>query len=146
MVSSFFSPFERVTMQATKRAHQSSGAVLTGRWAWALIPYPILPLSLKSRTISMDVKHHERRRCTFSIRDVTPINLFPHTRSLWHAASCYANEILWIVRISRDCMAGAALEVWLAGLVDKRWTAMLRTADTHPLPASIPPPTHKISH
>ena len=98
----FFLPFERVTMQATKRAHQSSGAGLTGRWAWALVP---LPLSLKSCMISMDVKHHERRRCTFSISDVTPFNFFPHTRSLWHAASCYANEILWIVRTRRDCKA-----------------------------------------
>ena len=42
---------------------QSSGAVWIGRWwAWVLIPYPILPLSLISRTVSVDVKHHEWRR------------------------------------------------------------------------------------
>ena len=42
---------------------QSSGFVWTGRWAWALrIPYPILPPSLINHTVSVDVKHHDRRR------------------------------------------------------------------------------------
>ena len=41
--------------------NQSSGSVSTGRWAWALVAYPILPPSLISRTVSVDVKHHERR-------------------------------------------------------------------------------------
>ena len=36
----------------------------TGRWAWALIPYPILLPSLISHTVSVDVKHYERRRST----------------------------------------------------------------------------------
>ena len=40
----------------------SLGAVRTGRWAWALIAYAILPPSLISHTASMDAKHHERRR------------------------------------------------------------------------------------
>ena len=39
---------------------QSSGTVWTGRWDWAVIPYPILSPSLRSRTVSVDVKHHER--------------------------------------------------------------------------------------
>ena len=39
---------------------QSSGAVWTwGRWSWALIPYPILPPSLISHMVSVDVKQHE---------------------------------------------------------------------------------------
>ena len=41
---------------------QSSGAVWTGRWAWALVPYPFLPLSLMNHTVSVDVKPHEWRR------------------------------------------------------------------------------------
>ena len=32
----------------------------TGRLAWVLIPYPILPPSLMSHAVSMDVKHHEK--------------------------------------------------------------------------------------
>ena len=40
----------------------SSGAVWTGRLAWALIPSPVLPPSLISLTVSVDVKHRERRR------------------------------------------------------------------------------------
>ena len=39
---------------------QSSGAVPTGRQAWTLIPYPILPPSLISHTVSVDIKHRER--------------------------------------------------------------------------------------
>ena len=35
------------------------GSCVNRRWAWALIPYPILPPSL---TVSVNVKHHERRR------------------------------------------------------------------------------------
>ena len=46
---------------------QNSVAVWTGRWAWALIPYPILPPSLISPTVSVDIKHHERRRWSGSI-------------------------------------------------------------------------------
>ena len=38
----------------------------TGRWAWALTPCPILPPSLISLVISVDVKHHERRRLEIS--------------------------------------------------------------------------------
>ena len=34
---------------------KSSGAVWTGRWDWVLIPYPILPPSLISHAISVDV-------------------------------------------------------------------------------------------
>ena len=41
---------------------QSSGAVWPGRWASALIPYPILAPSLISPTVSVDVKHHETKR------------------------------------------------------------------------------------
>ena len=33
-----------------------------GGGQWALIPYPIFSLSLINHTVSMDVKHHERRR------------------------------------------------------------------------------------
>ena len=39
---------------------QSSGDVSTGKQAWTLIPYPILPPSLISHTVSVDIKHHER--------------------------------------------------------------------------------------
>ena len=35
--------------------------MLTGKWSWALIPYPILPPSLISHTVSVAVKHHKRR-------------------------------------------------------------------------------------
>ena len=50
-------------MKEEEDGRQSSGAVVIGRWAWALrIPYPILSPSLINRTVSMDVKHHERRR------------------------------------------------------------------------------------
>ena len=34
----------------------------TGRWVWALIPYPILSPSLTSRTVSVDVKHHGKEK------------------------------------------------------------------------------------
>ena len=32
------------------------------RWSWVLIPYPILPQPLINDTVSVDVKHHEKRR------------------------------------------------------------------------------------
>ena len=32
------------------------------RWVWSLISDPILPPSLKSLTVSVDVKGHERER------------------------------------------------------------------------------------
>ena len=38
------------------------GAVWTVRWAWALVPYPILPWSVISLNASADVKCHERRK------------------------------------------------------------------------------------
>ena len=38
---------------------QSTEAVVNREiWAWAFILYPILPPSLISRTVSVDVKHH----------------------------------------------------------------------------------------
>ena len=40
---------------------QSSGTVRTGRWAWDLIAYPILPPSVIGPTVSVDVKHHGRK-------------------------------------------------------------------------------------
>ena len=40
----------------------SSEFVWTRRWAWALILYPIFAPSLISYAVSVDAKHHERRR------------------------------------------------------------------------------------
>ena len=42
--------------------NQSPGDVCTGWWALVLIPYPILPLSQISHTVSVDIKHHEKRK------------------------------------------------------------------------------------
>ena len=39
-------------------------------WAWALIPYPILPPSLISHTVSVDVKHYERRCKTVGAQEL----------------------------------------------------------------------------
>ena len=41
---------------------QSSVAVWTERGAWAFIPYPILLPSLISQTVSVNVKHNERKK------------------------------------------------------------------------------------
>ena len=52
---------------------QSSGAVWTGRWARALIPYPILPSPVPNKPYGfcgrkaqwkkeVDIKHHGRRK------------------------------------------------------------------------------------
>ena len=53
---------EEICVRRLNQVIQSSGAESTGRWAWALIHYPILPPSLISLMVSVDVKHHERRR------------------------------------------------------------------------------------
>ena len=60
---------------------QSSGAVWTGRWAWALVPYPFVPLSLINHTVSVDVKPpwtKKKNACTsgstlwFGVRPAKP--------------------------------------------------------------------------
>ena len=59
---------------------QSSGAVWTGRWDWVLIPYPILPLSLISCAISVDVN-----RLTTLVRGC---RLLTHSMPAVDSASC----------------------------------------------------------
>ena len=44
-----------------KKLVGASGAVYTGRWAWALLPCPTLPPSPISHTVCVAVKHRERR-------------------------------------------------------------------------------------
>ena len=41
---------------------QSSGAVWTRRWAWAITPCPILSSFLISHTVSVNAKHHQKWR------------------------------------------------------------------------------------
>ena len=64
---------------------QSSGAVWTGRQAWDLIPYPILPPSLISHTVYVAVKNHERKKnmSVWQLMMATlPLNTTPVYRGL----------------------------------------------------------------
>ena len=66
----------------------SSGAEWTVRWTWALIPYSILPLSLISRTVSVDVKHHGRRsRRTTELRSCVNREVGLGSYSLSHSSA-----------------------------------------------------------
>ena len=67
---------------------QSSGAVWTGRWAWVLVTCPILPPSLISRTVSVDVKHHEGRR---------KLNLVQNTGSV-RLCCLMSSDVGWRIR------------------------------------------------
>ena len=53
----------------------------TGKWAWALIPYPILPPSLTSRTVSVDVKHREKQNKTRKQKNKNGRKMFRELRS-----------------------------------------------------------------
>ena len=54
---------------------ESSGAVWTGRWAWPLISYPILPPSLISHTVSVNISTMKERRRHYIFSKST----IPHT-------------------------------------------------------------------
>ena len=53
---------EEICVRRLNQVVQSSGAVWRGRWAWALIHYPILPPSLICHMFFVDVKHYKRKK------------------------------------------------------------------------------------
>ena len=78
--------------------HQSSGAVWTGRWAWALIPYPTLILI--NHTVSVDAKQEGRKKWLSSRHSFFDVR---HELRKWRAHIAGQRTQAWAETVG-DCV------------------------------------------